>query len=134
MADQGYAGSFEISLDDSTWYSVDGANSWSMALSRAMLEITDFDDTAVNRIPGLFDTPCQISGHNAEDDTNGQNALRTAFLTGADVYVRMLPDGVTGFKVTTLVESFNPSSDPTGTVQFSASLASKSAPSAVDLS
>lgn len=130
-ADQGYAGDFEISTDDTTYYSINGANSVSQNLSRAMLEVTDFDDTAINRIAGLFDTPCSFSGHRDVDDTNGQEALRAALFSGATIYVRCLPDGTNGFKVATIVESFEVSSTPDGTTQFSCQLQSTAAPTVV---
>lgn len=130
-ADQGYAGDYEISTDDTTYYSVSGANTVSQNLSRAMLEVTDFDDTAINRIAGLFDTPCSIGGHRDPDDSNGQEALITAWLAGTTVYVRCLPDGTNGFKVACLVENVDFSSSPDGTAQVTFNFQSIAAPTQV---
>jgi hypothetical protein len=96
-----------------------------------MLEVTDFDDTAIDRIAGLFDTPCSFGGHRDPDDTNGQEAILTQWLAGNAIYVRALPDGTNGFKVQCRVENFEISSTPDGTTQFSTQLQSIAAPTVV---
>lgn len=122
MATPGYQGSIEVNTTDSfPGTSVGGANSVSGPFSRAMLDITDFDDTAVNRIAGLNDSSLTISGHEDYADA-GQDILRAAVLSGATIYAQMLPDGTNGFKFTCKVESYEPSNAPDGTPQFSCSL------------
>lgn len=130
MANAGLDTDVHVSTDDSTYNAVGGANSISMNLQKAMIEVTEFGDSAIDRITGLFDTPVSVSGFYSPSDT-GQSAIRTQFLSGGTIYARVLPDGTNGFKVQCRVESFELSSDPSGAATFSASLQSIAAPSAV---
>jgi len=117
----GFEGTLEASTDGSTYSAIGGANSVSANLGRAMLEITDFDDTAVNRIAGLKDSSVSVSGHYIGDDA-GQVILKAAAASGNDVYIRWRPDGTLGFVLQGKVENYNMSGDPGSTTTFDSSL------------
>lgn len=106
MSNAGYLIDIHTSPDDVTYTAVGGANSCSQNLTRALLEVTEYGDTAMKRIAGLFDTPMTVSGHRKYADA-GQAALLTAFLAGTPVWMRRLHNGTNGFKVQCLVGSFN---------------------------
>lgn len=122
----GFSGTLEASSDGSSYDSIGGANSVSPNLSRAMLEVTDFDDTAVNRIAGLKDSSISVSGHYDGADA-GQSTILTEFESGDDVYIRYRPDGTTGFVIQGKVESFNLSTDVSGTATFDCSIQANTA-------
>jgi predicted secreted protein len=117
----GFSGTLEVSTDGSTYNTVSGANSVSVNTGRAMLDITDFDDDAVNRLAGLKDSSVSISGHYNAGDT-GTDAIVAASNSGADIYIRWRPNGTLGWVVQGKVESFNPSSAVADTVTFDASI------------
>ena len=117
----GFEGTLEASTDGSTYSAIGGANSVSANMARAMLEITDFDDTAVNRIAGLKDSSVSVSGHYIGDDA-GQVILKAAAASGNDVYIRWRPDGTLGFVLQGKVENYNMSADPGSTTTFDSSL------------
>ena len=98
----------DVSLDDITYGEIDGINDYTFGLSRDVLETTDFMDTsgAHTRILGLQDIPVSISGDAEFSDTNGQNVLRAAFVSGATVYFRVRPDGTNGYKAQFKVSTF----------------------------
>lgn len=126
MATAGFSGVVAVSTDDSTYNALNGCNSVSMPTSRAMLDITDFEDTSVNRIAGLKDSSASLSGHFDHSDT-AQAALRAAAASGATVYVRYLYDGTNGTKIAGIVESFELSATPDGTVEFSCTVQANAA-------
>jgi len=122
----GFEGTLEASTDGSTYSAIGGANSVSANMARAMLEITDFDDTAVNRIAGLKDSSASVSGHYIGDDA-GQVILRNAAASGDDIYLRWRPDGTIGFVLQGKVENFNGAADPGSTATFDSSIQSVAA-------
>lgn len=126
MANVGFEGTLEASTDGSTYSTIGEANSVSANMARAMLEITDFDDTAVNRLAGLKDSSSSIGGHYKGSDA-GQAILRNAAASGDDVYIRYRPDGTLGFVLQGKIENFNVSADPGSTVSFDSSLQSVAA-------
>ena len=122
----GFEGTLEASTDGSSYSTVGKANSVSANLGRAMLEITDFDDTAVDRISGLKDSSVSISGHYVGDDA-GQVILKNAAASGNDVYLRYRPDGTLGFVLQGKIENYNVSADPGSTATFDSSLQANTA-------
>ena len=130
MANSGIDTDVNVSTDNTTFNPVGGANSVSQNLQRALIEVTEFGDGAIDRISGLFDTPVSISGFYKAADA-GQSALRAQLFSGGSIYVQVLADGTNGYAVECLVESFEIGSDPSGAATFSASLQSKAAPVAV---
>ena len=118
MATAGFSGDVDISANGSTFNALNGANSVTVTKGRTMLDITDFEDDAVNRLAGLKDSSVSLSGHYIYDDT-AQAALETAEAAGSAIYVRYLFDGTNYVQVQGLVESFEISATPDGTVEFS---------------
>jgi predicted secreted protein len=123
----------DVSTDDITYNEVDGINDYTFGLSRDVLETTDFKDTsgAHTRILGLQDIPVSISGDFEGGDTNGQNVIRAAFVSGATIYFRLRPDGTNGYKVQCKVSTFEISAGVADKVEFSCELVSTSAVTAV---
>ena len=127
-ATQGFNAVIEVSSDDVTYSNVGIANDASANLQAAMLDVTQFGDSAIDRIAGLFDTPISFSGHYDNSDT-GQALILTQFLARNSIYAQFKPDGTNGFKVECRVESYEFAATPDGTSTFSVSLQSISAPS-----
>lgn len=115
-----------------TYTTIDGVKSVSVKRNRAELEISDFaDNDGWKRfISGMAEITVDISGDRDTASTQ-QEALLTAILNGTTVFLRILPDGVAGFRGEFLVNSFDPSDAMDGTDQFSVSLRMTGAPTAV---
>lgn len=118
MGTAGYLSTFAVSEDGTTYNTVGGCNNGNMPFARAMLEVTEFGDSAVDRISGLADQSATVSGHYIGSDT-AQAALIAGLQNGTDVYVRWLPDGTNGFVVRGKVENFEVSAGVDATVEFS---------------
>lgn len=129
-ATAGFNATIEVSADDSTYNSIGIANQASGTLQRAMLEVTQFGDSAIDRIYGLKDTPISVSGHYDAADT-GQAAINSANINGTQLYVRFLADGTNGFKVLCLVESVAISAGVSDTATFDISFQAIAAPTAI---
>ncbi len=129
MAYAAHASKIEYSADGITWYEIDGINDASFEVSRDVLETTDFKDTsgAKTRIMGLQDTSLSIKGDYEDTDTNGQNAIRTAFLNGTAVYMGFKLDGTDGYKVQCYCTKFSTSVSVDGKVEFEAEFISTGA-------
>lgn len=131
MANAAYITDAEVSADGSTnWLPVGGANNCSQNLQAAMLEVTEYGDEAIKRIAGLFDVPCQVSGHRKHSDP-GQALLMSTFLARGTVFFRRLHNGTNGFKVQCRVASFNEGGGVAETATFDCQLQSTGAPVAV---
>lgn len=131
MANAAYLTDVEVSADGSTnWLPVGGANNCSQNLQAAMLEVTEYGDEAIKRIAGLFDVPCQVSGHRKYSDA-GQALLVSTWLARGTVFFRRLHNGTNGFKVECRVNSFNEAGSNSETATFDCQLQSTGAPVAV---
>lgn len=130
MANAAYLVDIEVSADDSSYDVVGGANNCSQNLTRALLDVTAYGDTAIKRIAGLFDTPVTISGHRDHAD-DGQAAIIAAWLAGTPIWVRRLHNGTNGYKVQCLVASFNQAGGVAETATFDAQLSSTGVVAAV---
>ena len=60
----------------------------------------------MSRIQGLLDAKISLAGNYDTADTNGQVALRTAFLAGTTISITVLPNGVNGFTTNAVVTKF----------------------------
>ena len=96
----GYVGTIERSADDITYFDIDGINSVSFSRNRESLEKTYLNDTDASKkkFAGIKDGTISFDGDLMFDDTNGQNAIRTAFDAGTDDWYRLKPDGTNGWK------------------------------------
>jgi hypothetical protein len=116
----GFSGTIEVSDDQgSTWTDLsDGSNNVDSNFIKELLEITNFDDTARNRIAGLEDKTVTVSGDEDWGDS-GQDMIRTQALAGSDIYFRVLSDGTNGFVFPVLLEGYQSSNAPDGTPTYS---------------
>jgi hypothetical protein len=126
-ANAAYLVDIEVSADDTTYTPVGGANNCSQNLTRALLEVTEYGDEAIKRIPGLKDAPVTISGHRDHADA-GQAILVAAWINGTSVWVRRLHNGVNGFKIECHVGSFNGAGGVSETATFDAQMSSTGSP------
>ncbi len=126
-----HAGAFHAASTDTTG-EVSGLDNIDWGPAADVLEITDFADTsaAKKRMLGLKDVTCTVSGH--YDSANSpQELIRTSWTSGADLYIRWLPNGSAGFKVVVKVSEFKVSAGVGETVKFSATLLGNGAIAAV---
>lgn len=117
-----------VSATDGSFVEVDNINNVSFGPSRNMLDITSFKDTTGAKLfmAGLSSGKISLKGdYNGADAPQAQ--IRTQFLSGGALYVQMHFDtgaaaGSKGYKVKTIVESFDVSVGVDGKVEFSCSL------------
>lgn len=116
VADQASAfGSISNAKSQGT--NVGGANSCTFTAANETLDITDFQDEAMDNIHGLQNPECSIDFNDDGGDA-GQSILYDS-LTGSltdNLWIAFLPDenGSRGFEAKMLVESVDPSSDVDG--------------------
>lgn len=120
MALAGHSTAVHCASTDTTG-EVDGIKSVEFSASGNLLDITDFADTtgAHSRILGLKDLQITVSG-DYESADSPQALIRSSWAAGDTVYVRVLPNGSTGFKCACKVQDYSISSSVDGTVEFSA--------------
>lgn len=85
---------------------VTGMKSISMNQSGENLDVTTMTASYIARIQGLKDATYSLSGNWEPTDTNGQVAIRNAWLNDSELWVQILPDGSTGFKQQVRVSAF----------------------------
>lgn len=112
----------EISVDDTTYYAVAELNDMTMTFDGDNIDVTEFGDDFMNRIQGLKDGSYSLGGFYAPTDTNGQVAIRTAWLSDSPLYVKILPNGTAGFKQEVKVATFEVSAGVDGAVEVSIDL------------
>lgn len=129
MAFAAHISKVEYSADNITFNEIDGIKDASFEVSRDVLDTTDFKDSsgARTRIVGLQDTSISISGDYEDTDTNGQVALRSAFIAGTSFYIGFKFDGTDGYKVQCYCSSFSITPTVDGLVEFEAELVSTGA-------
>lgn len=77
---------------------VKGLNEATFTANGENIEVSTFDsDGWRERMQGLKDFTMSLTGYYDPTDTNGQVAIRTAWLNGDDVTVDYLVDGTNGF-------------------------------------
>lgn len=132
MALAGHAMKLSCADSDVAGDEVDGVKSIEFSESGNMLDTTDTMDTTTvhTRILGLRDLTITISGDYESADT-GQARLLTNFRAGTTTWVRYLPNGTAGFKVSGKVQDFKISGGVDGTVEFSCTFVGITAPAAV---
>lgn len=105
-----------------TYTDVAELNSASMSQSGTNFDVSAFADTFIKRLQGLKDASYQISGFWVPTDTNGQVALRNAWLNDTTLWVQFLPNGTAGFKQEVKVSQIDFNASVDGAVEFSATL------------
>jgi hypothetical protein len=129
----GYAAVVAYSADDGTYANILHLNAAQAKPMLEMLDTTSFDDGGdKSRIAGLreFD-PGTISGDYDSADTGGQVALRAAILARTPFYLKVLPDGSTGFKCKMIGESYEIGAKVGDKTSFSFTAKSIAAPTAI---
>lgn len=91
-------------------------NSASMSHAGNTLDVGAFGITYMQRILGLKDATYSLSGFWLPTDTNGQVAIRNAWLNNTTLWIQFLPDGVAGFKQEVKVTSIDISTSVDGVV------------------
>lgn len=91
----------------------------SFTVNGEVLDITAFAATYAANIAGIKSLAISGSGFWASGDTNGQVALRAAFLADTDIFLQFLPNGTTGFRAQFLLSSWEIGAEVKGTVPVS---------------
>lgn len=95
---------------------VAGINSATMTQNAETVDISQFSSSYIERLQGLKDASYDLAGHFEAGDTNGQNAIRTAFTSDSTLWVQFLPDGSAGFKQEVKVASVEIGAEVNGKV------------------
>lgn len=119
MALKGRGLKFKASTNGTTFNDVTELNSASMTHTGNNQDITKFGDAEIRRIQGLKDGTYSASGFYSGTDTQGQKAIRDAWLNDTALHVQFLPDGTTGFKQEVKVASYEVSASVDGSVEVS---------------
>lgn len=111
---------------------VAGIKNVSMSNDRDALDATAFADSGVFRkkVMGLGDGTIQIDG-NYEPTDAPQSLIRTQFLNGGDLWVRIKFDGTNGLKVQGKVTNFTIDASVDGLNTFSATVTYNGTPTVV---
>lgn len=105
-----------------SYTAVDDTAEVSMSHSGGTIDISKFNQDFMARLYGLKDVSFSISGKWASGDTNGQVAIRGAWLADTELWLQYLPNGTTGFKASVVVSSFEIKSSVSGGCDYSATL------------
>lgn len=122
MALKGKSVVVQVSTDDITYNTVAEINDYSSPFDADNIDVTVFGEDFIKRIQGLKDATWSLSGFYDQADTNGQIAIRSAWLNDSDLYIQVLPDGTNGFKQKVKVSSFETSAAVDGAVEVSIDL------------
>jgi len=122
MAIKGCGASFSLGTN-----AVAGLNSISNSYSGDSLDVTTFDSSCLREfIAGLRSGTIDIGGFYRPDDTTGQAAMFTAFLTGTTLTTTQQPkflvDGTNGFSGDAIITAYNVEVAVDGTVNFTATM------------
>ena len=105
-----------------------GLNEASFSASGETIETTTFESNGwKEKIQGLKEFSMSLSGFYEPTDTNGQVALRDAYMNGTTVTIDYLVDGTVGFQGSYLVTSMEIGAGTSGEVSVSYELESTGA-------
>lgn len=90
-----------------TFTTVAGIKQSSIELDGAMLDDSEFGVDWQQKLQGLKNFKISLSGSYRPDDTNGQVAIRSAFIGDTELWARVLPDGTNGFRGRVVVTKFS---------------------------
>ncbi len=76
---------------------IDGISDASLSISGESIDITTLADMYKRRVQGLKDHSISMSGHMVFGDTDGQDHLRAAAISGDSVEIQYLFDGSRGY-------------------------------------
>lgn len=109
---------------------VAGINNADVTLNGEALDTTSFANNAGYRqraLQGLKEFTVSLSGDYDGGDTTGQNVIRSAWVNGTDLYVKVLPDGTNGWSGKVQVTSINTTPTVDGKAETSFELVSDGA-------
>ena len=89
-----------------TFYTVAGVKQSPLELDGAVIDDSEFGVDWQQKLQGLKNFKVSLSGSYRPSDTNGQVAIRSAFINGTELWVQILPDGSNGFKGQVIVTKF----------------------------
>jgi len=119
MALKGSAASFNVSVDDVTYYAVGEINNLAMNGDGENIDISKFTDNYRGRIQALKDINYTADGFWNKADTTGQIAARLAWLNDTTLYVKVLVDASNGWKQLVKVLSITINTTADGAVEAS---------------
>ena len=128
MSTAGYTGAISISTDDSTYNAINGIKSIDAPFSADELDTTAIGGSQWrNSIQGLKSMDISMDGDYLASDT-AQTAIRSAFTSGATIYLKWLIDGTNGFKIACKCFEYTPGGAVEDLASVSFSLKSQAAP------
>lgn len=86
---------------------VAGIKSSPIELDGAVLDDSEFGVDWQQKLQGLKNFKVSMSGTYRPDDTNGQVAIRSAYVSDTELWVQVLLDGTNGFKGQVIVSKFS---------------------------
>jgi len=105
-----------------TYTSVAEIKEASMSHAGNNQDISTFGSAWVLRLQGLKDATYSLSGFYNPTDTNGQVAIRNAWLNDTPLFVQFLPNGTNGFRQEVRVSSYEVSASADGAQEVSIEL------------
>jgi len=123
MATAGYNYTISVSTSKTGTFSEIPSSTASYNPTRNILDVTDTTNAGyVQRIYNLKDTSVSCEANWSASDT-ALTAIKSAYDNGTDLWVKVLPDNVTGngYKFKALVENFNISLDVNSQITVSVS-------------
>lgn len=106
-----------VSGNGTTFNEVLQLNEATMTSEAENQDVSTFGSDFIQRIQGLKDTSYSLNGFYASENTEGQLAIREAWLNNTPLYLQFLPDGTTGFQQEVKVSSFEVTASAEGTVE-----------------
>lgn len=119
MAQDGSKAVVSFSPDDTTYNNISDLNSVTDSESGNSIEVTAFGADWKSFIQGLNEFSFDLSGFWDPTDTNGQVAMRNAFLNKTAGYVQFLYDGTSGVKGQVIITKFERKAAPGGAIDVS---------------
>jgi predicted secreted protein len=118
MALKGKSVIVQISIDDITFYVISQINEVNAPFEGKNNETSVFGDDFVERTQGLKDASYSLTGFYDNTDTNGQLAIRAAWLADSPLYIKVSYDTSSFYHQRVKVKSFNPSAKVDGVVEL----------------
>ena len=123
MATAGYNYTISVSTSKTGTFSEIPSSTGTFNRTANILDVTNTTNAGFNeRLVGLLDSACSVEANWSASDT-ALTAIKSAYDNGTDLWVKVLPDNVTGngYKFKALVENFNISLDVNSQITVSVS-------------
>jgi predicted secreted protein len=102
-----------------------------MNLGAGEIDVAAFGSVWEDMIQGLKSAAYSLGGFWKPGDADGQVAIRNQLISGDEIWVQFLPNGVAGFKQQVTCVKFDIGSEVNGAVELTIELRGKGAPVAV---